>query len=447
MAEQKDINQYFGNLLFLNIFKLFKISVQPSRLLTAFFALSLIFIMGWLMDFSKTVVVSGKLTARDLSTTALTGSVTWPTELHCFVSSPARTKDFIGMYKGRTEGLGVFKVFSSFCVANFNEAVVSLLQLRFDIVTGAIASCVLACVWLLKYHAIYGIIFLLFSLLVFSIAGGAICRGAALHFSKDEKPGMSPCIRFALKKFLSLFFAPMAPVILVALLGLVIVFGLGLITNIPWVGELILALCFIVVLFAGLLMAFTIIWAAAGVNLMFGAIAYENSDTFDAVCRSFNYVYSRPWRLGFYTLLTAVYGSISYLFIRFFAFVLLSISRWFLQLGIFTHSSRAELFDKLMVIWPRPEFFNFLGNGLDVSKNPTEYVAAFVVYLMVLIISGLVISFAVSLYFSAGTVMYCLLRNKVDSTPLDKVFIEAEQITGPENTEQSAQTAQAKGSQ
>ena len=47
----------------------------------------------------------------------------------------------------------------------------------------------------------------------------------------------------------------------------------------------------------------------------------------------------------------------------------------------------------------------------------------------------------------SGTVMYCLLRNKVDSTPLDKVFIEAEQITGPENTEQSAQTAQAKGSQ
>jgi hypothetical protein len=351
---------------------------------------------------------------------------------------------FIKTYKDRTVGerLGVFKVFSNFCLANFNVAVVSLVQLRLDMVTSAVLSCVMSCVWVLKYHTVYGIIFLLISLVVFSITGGAICRGAALQLSKNEKPGIAPCLKFALKRFLPLFFAPTAPVILVALLGLVIIFMLGLAANIPWVGELILALFFVVILAAGLLMTFTVIEAGAGINLMFGAIAYDNSDTFDAISRSFNYVYLRPWRLAFYALLAAVYGSICYLFVRFFAFVLLSISRWFLQLGVLTHSSGTQQFNKLAVIWPRPEFFNLLGNGLDFSKNPTESIAAFVIYLMILVISGLVVAFAVSFYFSAGSVIYCMLRNKVDNIALTDVFIEADQMVGPENTGQSEQPVQ-----
>jgi len=443
MTEQKDLNQCCGNFLFPHIFKLFRIAIQPGRILTAFLALFIIFITGWLMDFSKTVVVSGKLTQRQLRTSTLTGSVTWPTELHCFVNNPERTENFIKMYEDRGEKRGVFKVWSNFCLANFNQAIVSLLQLKLDKVTVAISGCILSFIWLLKYHAVYGIVFLLISFAALSVSGGAICRGAALHFSKGEKIGISPCIKFALRKFLPLFFAPTAPLVLVAVLGLIIISIIGLATNIPWVGELILALFFVIILFAGLVMSFTVIEAVAGVNLMFGAIAYDNSDTFDAISRSFNYVYSRPWRLGFYTLLSAVYGAISYLFVRFFAFVLLIISRWFLQLGVLTHSSKAEQFDKLVAIWPKPEFFNLLGNGLDISRNPTESIAAFIVYLEILVIAGLVISFAISFYFSAGSVIYCLLRNKVDNIALEDVFIEAEQIAVPENAGQSEQPAPA----
>jgi hypothetical protein len=447
MTEQKDLNQCCGSFLFPHIFKLFRIAIQPGRILTAFLALFIIFVAGWLMDFSKTVVASGKLTQRQFSTSTLTGSVTWPTELHCFINNPERTENFIEMYKDRGEKQGVFKVWSNFCLANFNQTIVSLLQLKLDKVAAAISGCILSCIWLLKYHTVYGIVFLLISFATLSIAGGAICRGAALHFSKGEKIGISPCIKFALRKFLPLFFAPTAPVILVAVLGLIIIFVLGLITNIPWIGELVLALFFVIILFAGLVMSFTVIEAVAGVNLMFGSIAYDNSDTFDAISRSFNYVYSRPWRLGFYTLLAAVYGAISYLFVRFFAFVLLSISRWFLQLGILTHSSKAEQFDKLVAIWPRPEFFNFLGNGLDISRNPTESIAVFVVSLEILFIAGLVIAFAVSFYFSAGSVIYCLLRNKVDNVALGDVFIEAEQITEPASVEQSKQPAQTQNNE
>ncbi|PKL49414.1 MAG: hypothetical protein CVV39_02830 [Planctomycetes bacterium HGW-Planctomycetes-1] len=447
MTEQKDLSQCCGNLLFPHVFKLFRIAIQPGRILTAFSALVIIFIAGWLMDFSKTVITSGKLTQRQLRTSTLTGSVTWPTELHCFVNNPERMDNFIKIYKDKGEKQGVFKVWSNFCLMNFNQAVVSLLQLKLDNLTAAISGCILSFIWLLKYHTVYGIIFLLISFAVISVAGGAICRGAALHFSKDEKIGIAQGVKFALRRFLPLFCAPTAPLVLVALLGLVIISVLGLITNIPWLGELVLALFFVIVLFAGLLISFAVIEAVAGLNLMFGAVAYDNSDTFDTISKSFNYVYSRPWRLGFYTLLAAVYGAISYLVVRFFAFVMLVMSRWFLQLGILTKSSKADQFDKLAAIWPKPEFFSFLGGGIDISRNPTESIAAFVVALEIFIISGLVIAFAVSFYFSAGAVIYCLLRNKADNIALEDVFIEAEQIAEPGSTEQTEQPAQTENSE
>ena len=56
-----------------------------------------------------------------------------------------------------------------------------------------------------------------------------------------------------------------------------------------------------------------------------------------------------------------------------------------------------------------------------------------------LVVVGLVLAFAISFYFSAGTVIYCLLRNKVDNTALDNVFIETEQITQPDQTQGSQQ--------
>jgi hypothetical protein len=434
MAEQASLAECCSGLLFLNIFKTFRVAIQPARFLTAFLALAVVFIAGWLMDFNKTVAVSGRITQRELGASVLTGSTGWPTELHCFVSDSEQVDVFIKRYKDQTEKQGVFKVWSNFCLTQFNQAAASFVMLNFSSFVASVMGCVAACIWALKYHTVYSIIFLLIAMAVFSISGGAICRGAALQFSRDERPGVTQCLRFAIKKFISLFFVPLAPIILITILGLGIVL-LGLITNIPWAGELIMAVFVVIVLLAGLLITFAVIGFGGGVNLMFGAIAYENSDAFDAVSRSFSYVYARPWRLAFYTLLATGYGSISYLFVRFFAFILLSISRWFLSLGTWTSGSKAQQLNKLVAIWPKPEFFSLLGSGLDISKNTTESIAAVVVYIATLIVAGMVVAFAVSFYFSASTIIYCLLRNKVDNTALGNVFVEAELTAQPDQAQ------------
>jgi hypothetical protein len=438
MTEQKNLAQCCDGLLFLNIFKTFRIAIQPARILTAFLALTLLFIAGWLMDYSKTVVVSGQVTRQDLSSLKLTGSLTWPTELHCFVGDPERIEGFIERYKDKPDRQGVFKVWSNFCMARLNWAAASIVVLRFDNFVTSLTECILASVWVLKYHTIYSIILFFIALVLFSITGGAICRGAALQFSRDERCGITPCLKFALKKFISLFCAPLAPIIFIAACGLVLL-GFGLIANVPWAGEIFLAIVFIIVLIAGLCMALAIVGAGGGINLMSSVIAYENSDAFDGVNRSFSYIYTRPWRFSFYTLLAAVYGSVCYLFVRFFAFLMLTISRWFFSIIIWTEGSKAEQMNKLNVVWPKPEFFSLLGSDLEIPKNMTEDIASLIIYLEVLVVAGIVIAFAVSFYFSASAIIYCLLRNKIDNTPLDNVFIEAEQATQLEQPQSSEQ--------
>ena len=429
MAEQVSPPRFYDNLLFLNVFKAFRIAVQPARFFTAFMALAVIFAVGLLMDFTKTVVVSSQLTSRDLRSSMLTSAVTYPTELHCFVSAPDRIDSFITSYKDRpnVEREGVFSVLSGFCMTRFNQAVVSILTLKFDELVLSVTESVLALIWALKYHTVYTIVFLFIALLVVTVAGGAICRGAAMQFSKDDKmPGITPCVKFSLRKFISLFCAFLAPVILVASFGYVIILLIGLMANIPYAGEIILALSFVVVLFTGVIMAFVVVWALTGGTLMFGAMGYESSDSFDIVCKTFIYLRSRPWHFIFYSVVAAVYGAICYLFVRFLAYLTLILSRYFLTVIIWAKAGEAQTINKLDVLWPQPEFFNLTGSSLDVVKRGTESFGAFVINLEILAVAGVVMAIAMSFYFSANSIIYCLLRKKVDNISLDEVFIEAE---------------------
>jgi hypothetical protein len=158
----------------------------------------------------------------------------------------------------------------------------------------------------------------------------------------------------------------------------------------------------------------------AGFNLMFPAVAYDGSDCFDAISRSFSYVYAKPWRMGFYTTIAAVYGAISYTFVRFFAFILLLVTHRLLELGVWVENSKG--FCKLTAIWPKPVFMKLLGSLDTATTTWTESIAAFLVYLFLLAVVGLVVSFVISFYFSTNTIIYSLMRHKVDNTALEDIY-------------------------
>jgi hypothetical protein len=152
---------------------------------------------------------------------------------------------------------------------------------------------------------------------------------------------------------------------------------------------------------------------------MFPGIAYSGLEFFDTISHAFSYVYSKPWRMIAYNLLAAAYGAACYLFVRFFAFLMLASTHSFLRTAIWTRN--AEGVNKLETLWPQPSFMD-LSQVAAAPANWTESASAFLIHLSVLLIVGLLVSFIISFYFSANTIIYALIRFKVDKTPFDDVY-------------------------
>jgi len=412
MVSGKDSPRLFDDLLFPKIFQTFRMAIQPTKLIIAFVAVAVICLAGRIMDFSGTVV-----TDKD-------GNVT---ELTRYMESSETVESHIAKFKDEGGRKGVFSTLWHFSSARFHAAIIELFDLNLKGVKQNVAGFLGALGWAIRFHWIYCIVFMAIALAAISVTGGALCRIAALQFAQGEKPGLTEALRFSGSRFTSFFTAPLTPMIIVAFMGL-FAFLLGLLGNIPRAGELIMALGLPMALVAGALVAVLTIGAVAGFGLMFPAIAYDGSDCFDSISRSLSYVYAQPARMVFYSTLAAVYGALCYIVLRFFVFLMLWVTHCFLQIGLWTQSSTDGL-DKLTAIWPRPEFMILLGSSRSPTGNWSELCASHLVHFFVLIVIGLMVSFIISFYFSANTIIYSLMRNKVDNTALDDVcthFDEAE---------------------
>jgi hypothetical protein len=404
MVSNSNSSKVIEGLLFPKVFRTFRMAIQPTKLIIIFSALIIICLAGWLMDHSKTVVGRGDgITELDIYITNTAG-------LEQFIED---NKEFIDQRKG------VFSTLWHFTAATFQASVDSVFALDIPGVVKNVACYFKAAEWALRHHFIYCIIFFVIYLAVISIAGGAICRIAALQFARGEKPGLTEALRFSTKRFTSFFLAPLTPIGII-IVPVVFIFILGLMGNIPRVGELIIGISIPLALISGALITVVLIGMFAGFNLMYPAVAYDGSDCFDSISRSFSYVYTKPWRMGFYTTIAAVYGAISYTFVRFFAFILLLATHLLLELGVWVENS--EKVCKFTAIWPKPTFMKLISYKDVVATNWTESVAAFLIYLFLLAVVGLVVSFIISFYFSANTIIYSLMRYKVDNTAFEDIY-------------------------
>lgn len=184
---------------------------------------------------------------------------------------------------------------------------------------------------LLKYNPLdrhwwYYLIGLFMTLAVWGLIGGAITRIAAVEFARNEKPEAMEAIRFAFKKFLSYFSAPLMPFAGVALIALVMILG-GLFLHIPWIGELLAGLLWFLALLGGFLMAMILI-GLVGWPLMYATISTEGSDSFDALSRSYSYVFQRPWHYLFYSVVAMLYGVLVIFFIVLVTSFMVYLSKW-----------------------------------------------------------------------------------------------------------------------
>ncbi len=408
MENQVQSANIFENLLFVRIFQSFRMAIQPGKLIIAFCAVCLLFLAGWILDFSNSVAVDKS----------------GVNELQIYTSKPQQIQQFIEENKNNGYDRGVFSTLWDFAATKLHASLASLFSFDIPGVFKNIGEYFRAVGWAIRYHFVYSIIFFLIKLALISLVGGAICRMASLQFGRGEKPGIAEAMRFSKEKFVSFFAAPLVPVGVIIVIGLVFVFSLGLIGNIPWVGEVVIGLSMPLILLVGAFIAVVLIGAVAGFSLMFPAIAYDGTDCLDAVGRSLNYVYAKPWRMGFYTTVAVLYGAICYVFVRFFCFLLLCAGHLFLELGIFTEAGEGH--SKLAAIWAQPTFVNLFGSAVLTPANWSQSFAAFLAHLCIVAVVGLLLSFIISFYFTVNTIIYSLMRYGVDNAAIDDVYTHFE---------------------
>ncbi len=287
-----------------------------------------------------------------------------------------------------------------------------------------VLMCYQGLVWLVGRHWLFATIMFVITLSVTALFGGAICRIAAIHAARDEKISITQALKFSAGKFMSFLIAPIIPVVIILAIGGMLALG-GLFAGIPGFGEVLLGLTLFIAIILGMVAAFLIIGLVAGVGLMYPTIAVEGSDSFDAISRSFSYVFARPWRAGLYGLVAVVYGAVTYLFVRFFVYLSLVTTHTFLKWGIWSGGSSLNPdADMLDVLWARPTFNNLFGTFNWDAMGWWETFWACIINFWVYVFAAMVAAYLVSYAASSLTVIYYLLRRKVDTTDLDDVYVE-----------------------
>ncbi len=278
---------------------------------------------------------------------------------------------------------------------------------------------------------LYLLLITLWTLATWAFFGGAITRLAAVQLAGKDRPGLVETLRFVAGRYLSYLAAPIVPLIFVALIVILsIVYGLVLHIW-PFVGDVIDSVAFPILVLLGFGQAVLLV-GLVGYPLMYATVSAEGSDTFDALSRSYNYVFQSPWNYIWYSLVAILYGAVLVFFVVFMGSFVVYLTKWSISQTPLTETTfPSRRIDNWFAYAPT----SFHWRDLLVTSPPVltwySQISAVVVSLWVTIIFLLMIGFAYSYYFSAFTMVYLLMRRKVDDTELDEVYLEEDEPEEP----------------
>jgi len=395
---------------FTHLFRTFRIAIHPSKLVLALVLVLAVYLGGVGLD----GVWPNQYRAV-------------PDEVTAYITLPL--DDFSQLIRNTTDRQGLFRTFFNFESHEFVGVVNGVIANQWfessdtPGVVGHIGNFVVhGPLWLMRMHSLFAATFAILFLCAWSIFGGAISRLAAVQVAREEKISVRQAIYFSSGKFLSFASAPIIPAMIVAAVGLLLA-AAALLGNIPFLGPIAIGAGFCFALLAGLVMTLVILGGIGGFNLMYPTIAVEGSDSFDAISRSFSYVYGRPWRMLFYTAVAVGYGALTYVFVRYFILLMLISAHHFVAMGMFSGDTIGR--PLLPVMWPSPAStgrFTFTPDYAHLT-GAQSIGAGFLVFWIYLVI-GFLGAYAVSFYFSANTIIYLLMRREIDATEMDEVYLE-----------------------
>jgi hypothetical protein len=298
---------------------------------------------------------------------------------------------------------------------------------------------------------LYFLLVIVWTLATWAVFGGAITRIAAIQVTRNDRVGLVEALRFTLSRWRSYFFASFAPLLGVAVIAVgLLLFGIGHL--IPVFAELWDGILWFVPLGLGLLMAFVLV-GLIGWPMIHATLSTEGSDSFDALSRSYSYVYQKPWNYLWYALVALAYGALVVFFVGLMGSLMVYLGKW----GV-TQTPGARWFNRdpsyLFVYSPTSFGWRDLllqgtpvvGNSSVVTQKAIDdyingpdfkgwnYIGAGCVSLWLGLAFLMVVGFGYSYFWSASTIMYLLMRRKVDDTELDEVYLEEEDTEEPYGT-------------
>ena len=297
--------------------------------------------------------------------------------------------------------------------------------------------------WLLSEHTIYAIFLGLGCLAIWSIAGGMICRMAALQFALDQTMDMSEGLAFARRKWGSLVSAPLIPLgcVLFAALALYVV---GFILRVPWVGDLVGGVLVLPAIIAGFIVALALVGLIPAASLAWPAIAVDDADGFDAIAgRGYAYCFQRPVKAIWYAGVCGVIGCVCWIVIKWLVGFALAVThvcvgagtRWF---GTAVREHNGDTISKLDAVWPfggQAGFYAWPDSERLTGFAGGDYISTLLIGIWVMLVIGLMWAFLASFFFTSATAVYYLLRRDVDMIDLSDVCIEEEEQNVGASTE------------
>ncbi|MFO0928909.1 MAG: hypothetical protein U0736_18125 [Gemmataceae bacterium] len=322
---------------------------------------------------------------------------------------------------------------------------------------------------------LYFLLVTLVTLTTWSFFGGAITRIAAVQITRGERIGLLEAVRFTGKRFGSYVFAPLFPLAMVFFLTIILAV-FGMLHLIPVVGDVLIdGLLWPIPLLIGLVMAGVLV-GLVGWPLMATTVSTEGTDSWEAVSRTYSYVYQRPWYYAWYGLVAIFYGGLLVFFVGFMGSLSVYLAKWGVSQapGVVTLNREpsylfvyaplsfgwrelllegAEVnlttaqqadkdlapFDGANVVRSRSTApvtgpigglsrYNRIDAGTyDVylrTLSPWNRIGAMMVAFWLGLAFLLVLGFGYSYFWTASTIIYLLLRKSVDSAELDEVYME-----------------------
>jgi len=286
--------------------------------------------------------------------------------------------------------------------------------------------------WLLSVHTVYAIVFFAGLLVIWGLAGGAICRIAAVQLARDELLTYRQGVEFAWRKLGPGFVAaPCIPLALALAVALLMALG-GLLLRVFLIGDVVAGAAFFLALLGGFVLAGLLIGLAFSGHLYWPTIAAEGSDGFDAFSRGFAYVFTRPLKTVWYGIIALMVTAVCWLIANLGVRLALWLTRSVVGFGTapfgwFKRQVGPEPSDtvrKLDLLWPSTPDGAWYHAPNWGHLGVFEYVSAVFIGFWVLFVIIALWSFLASLYFSSSTVAYFLLRRDVDGTDLEDLPLD-----------------------